>query len=252
MPARLLFDEPGVCFTCMGVGTSTHVWTGCADGRALFLCIETDAGSKWVEAFRQYRVSAAFGGGEGQGLLADHAGHVQLWRGAGSESPSRLGEVKLAAPRRGDKDQRQRLLCAEFLPLDGGGPSWLVGDEHGILHLVNLPGPCLSHRGHEGKVLCLRRLPVSREFLSAGSDGTVVHHRLDQEGWTQLATHRLGCGLRHLAHLSLLSPDFSGPGIPPLLVGAFQSADFVLWNAGAGLEIWRRRCGGAKRPNDPR
>ena len=24
----------------------------------------------------------------------------------------------------------------------------------------------------------------------------------------------------------------------------------MLWDAAAGLEIWRRRCGGAKRPND--
>eukprot|EP00435_Cladocopium_sp_Y103_P051503 s2018_g16.t1 len=35
----------------------------------------------------------------------------------------------------------------------------------------------------------------------------------------------------------------------PLFLGAFQSADFVLWDSVAGLEVWRHRCGGAKRPN---
>ena len=242
----LLFEEPGVCFTCMGLGASTHVWAGCADGRALTLGVHGGR-SRWVEAFRQCRVSAAFGANAGHGLLADHAGSVQLWLHDASESaPSRLAEVKLVSSKKGDKNQR--LLCAELLTDD---PAWLLGDEHGNLHLVNLRNR--SHRAvHEGKVLCLKLLSQKdREFLSAGADGTVVHHRIESEVWTQLSSHRPGCGLRHLAHLSMMPRSgTSDVSIPPLLIGAFQSADFVLWDAVAGLEIWRRRCGGAKRPND--
>ncbi|CAE7946993.1 Wdr6 [Symbiodinium sp. KB8] len=243
----LLFEEPGLCFTCMGLGASTHVWAGCADGRALTLGVH-DSRRRWIEAFRQCRVSAAFAARAGHGLLADHAGSVQLWLDDASESaPSRLAEVKLVSSKKGDKNQR--LLCAELLA--DSDPAWLLGDEHGNLHLVDLRGQ--SHRAvHEGKVLCLKLLSQKdREFLSAGADGTVVHHRIESEVWTQLSSHRPGCGLRHLAHLSTIPRSgMSDVSIPPLLIGAFQSADFVLWDAVAGLEIWRRRCGGAKRPND--
>ena len=37
--------------------------------------------------------------------------------------------------------------------------------------------------------------------------------------------------------------------MPQMLIGAFQSADFVLWDSAANLELWRFRCGGAKRPH---
>ncbi|CAE7248385.1 Wdr6, partial [Symbiodinium necroappetens] len=67
----LLFEEPGLCFTCMGLGASTHVWAGCADGRALTLGVH-DSRRRWIEAFRQCRVSAAFAAQAGHGLLADH------------------------------------------------------------------------------------------------------------------------------------------------------------------------------------
>ena len=235
MTSSVVFEEPGVNFTCMGVGTSSHVWAGCADGRALILCVGT-ARHTWIEAFRQCRVSASFCAQGGHGLLADHAGNVQLWiDDALDSSAARLGEAKLATPKKGDKNQR--LLCAKLLqlpPREGKerkealrGPSagdlaWLVGDEHGSLHLIDLQGP--HHKGavHEGKVLCIQLLSSGdqgSEFLSAGADGTVVRHRLDLEGWTQLAAHRPGCGLRHLAHLSLMkaAESATASNIPPLL-----------------------------------
>lgn len=255
---NLLFEEAGACFTSMGVGNSgAALWIGCADGRGILLQIDSGAEgglravSKVVEVFRQCRVSASFGACDGHGLFCDHAGRVQVFRDLpGSAAPDRLAQKQIATPKKGEKNQR--LLCALLLsdPFNTESDlAWLLGDEHGILHLVHLIRPDQFRAVHEGKVLSLA--PCGGDFLSSGADGAIVRHRRDladqAETWTQVAVHRPGCGLKHLSHL--VPMDQSEASVPPLFIGAFQSADFVLWDSLAGLEIWRTRCGGAKRPN---
>ena len=192
-------------------------------------------------------MSASFGASEGQGLFCDHAGRIQIYRDLPG-ALERLAEKRLSAPaKKGEKNQR--LLCALSFAKCNEELTWLLGDEHGTIHLVQLLGTDEHRNVHEGKVLSLLSLPETGEFLSSGADGIIVRHRLEADSkWTQLAVHRPGCGLKHLSHLVLNGREGTAP-VPPLLIGAFQSADFVLWDSLAGLEIWRTRCGGAKRPN---
>ena len=221
----LLLYELEATFTCMALGHE-RLWIGCADGQGVLL--EASKASQAVvrQVFEQCRVSACFAGAT-KGLFGDHRGGLRILD---------LSTMKLVCKQlEAKKGENQRLLCGLELK-----ESWILGDEHGSLHLLDME----SRKCHEGKVLDLVLLSDS-DFLSSGVDGAVIRHRLDGQNWSQVAVHR--CGLRHLSHLQISDPDV--PGIPGLLIGAFQSADFVLWDSQACLELWRHRCGGAKRPN---
>ena len=221
----LLYERQEASFTCMAQGQG-RVWIGCSDGHGVVL----DRGEALVrQVFEKCRVSACFAGAM-CGLFGDHRGRVQTL----DLRALSLQEKQLEAPKKGEN---QRLLCGLELK-----ESWILGDEHGSLHALALSQE--RRQCHEGKVLALALL-ADGDFLSSGVDGAVIRHRIDGPNWSQVAVHR--CGLRHLSHLQV--SDEHVAGIPGLLIGAFQSADFVLWDSKACLELWRHRCGGAKRPN---
>ncbi|CAK0821328.1 unnamed protein product [Prorocentrum cordatum] len=257
----------GTIFTCLGAwerepSGAALLWLGCADGSAVVLsgcgaAPWTDSECR-LQAFEHCRVGAAFAGRGGHGALADHRGRLSLWRMAGGLQG--LGQLQLQQPP-GEKNQRP--LCAVLLGVGEAGSElmaetlgcpglvWAVGDEHGCVHAAGLRDASCCRGVHGGKVLSLCEVRSgatdgSASFLSSGSDGAIVLHRLEACGaWRQLTTVRPGCGLRQLSHLV---PPLPGDGMPALL-GAFQGADFVLWDVEHCAGIWRHRCGGGKRPS---
>lgn len=267
--AEMIYAAEQACFTCLDVGPdAAQLWCGCADGKALVLS-ERESGA-WeascAQAFECCRVSAAFAGAAGYGAIADHSGRVGLWRcgleRSGLAAPELLAEPQLAPGQGG----RGRLLCGMLLAgrllpdAWPGGLAWVFGDEHGCIHAVGLGLPPRLADSHRGKVLCLCDagaggvLHAAATFFSSGSDGAIVQHRLEAGGgWQQLLTVRPGGGLRHLRHLAPLEAhslrEPAGPAHSAFLLGAFRSADFVLWDMDSGAELWRHRCGGGKRPS---
>eukprot|EP00928_Gymnodinium_smaydae_P070042 TRINITY_DN53984_c0_g1_i1.p1 TRINITY_DN53984_c0_g1~~TRINITY_DN53984_c0_g1_i1.p1 ORF type:complete len:694 (-),score=26.32 TRINITY_DN53984_c0_g1_i1:9-2090(-) len=249
-----------------------QLWCGCSDGRALILNANAEGGfaEVWLEAFDRCRVSATFAGQACHGALADHGGRVSLWccESGSNRSLEPLLRTQLSMAK-GQKNQR--LLCgvlADCVPAgshgrdalcttsNDGNSSWVFGDEHGQLHLVDLRGVHTYPSVHAGKVLALRdagfdKIAGCTVLFSGGSDGVIVRHRFDRaNGCQQLSTVRPGCGLKHLAHIAIASdPETPESGMTPFLLGAFHSADFVLWAVEGGAELWRHRCGGGKRPS---
>eukprot|EP00927_Polykrikos_kofoidii_P031145 TRINITY_DN26809_c0_g1_i1.p1 TRINITY_DN26809_c0_g1~~TRINITY_DN26809_c0_g1_i1.p1 ORF type:complete len:1375 (-),score=202.02 TRINITY_DN26809_c0_g1_i1:286-4410(-) len=243
---------------------------GCGSGSGGFAAVGIRWAPVWGSAFENCRVSAVFAGRDGHALLTDHVGGVVLWRSdRHTESMSTLARWQLVRPDGGQKLRAQCAMlvqvsshvgtssgCASLLEAPSadavGNLVWILGDEHGHLHAVyGSDVPTRAAGVHSGKVMSLSVAKTDVHdaalFFSGGGDGAVVKHRLQASGeWQRLASVRPGCGLRNLAYL-VGGDEFSDGA--PTLVGAFQGADFVLWDMQAGAEHWRYRCGGAKRPS---
>lgn len=251
--AELLATSPFETRTSLSsVGMSSdasQLWCGGADGIGVVVTLDN-----WTRAdvhVFDRSVCAAFGGTDGHGVFVDHVGQVALCR-AGESHPEmtrlltdqpRLGCAVLVMVGAPGESTVKRLRGA----VPGGCFVWFLGDEHGKIHRVDAR-EVLSTVVHSDRVRSMLAMKsgVGTVLLSCGHDGTVVKHSVEDDGsLRQILVVRPGRGLRHLVHLASYSADDTGA----IAVGAFRGADFVLWDSESGADIWRRRCGGAKRPS---
>mmetsp|Transcript_84431 Transcript_84431/g.272943 ORF Transcript_84431/g.272943 Transcript_84431/m.272943 type:complete len:955 (-) Transcript_84431:7-2871(-) len=269
--------------TSLGVGPdASQFWLGSADGLGIVLTRPSGGHQLMVsraQVFEGCRVSAVFASWGGHGAFTDHAGRASLWRCSRDDvsaqwTPTLLATARFASASGKGGKGTQRVLSAALMRLCIGVEQdafWVFGDEQGALHISSLSGAVQRIEAHKGKVFSVRDVAAdvassggTAFALSSGGDGVVMLHRFaasacsDPSGsryaCQRLWTIRLGYGLNHVAHVVPLTKlDCSAHDQAnlqvPLLLGAFRSADFVLWDPHAGAEVWRHRCGGGKRPN---